>query len=293
MTSILSSAAMLCDFSVSQWTARKIDKAKSLDLTEAHKAKDKSAHISKKLIDAPTLKEIAKLVTQARELHKELTSPWFENGARILSAPMFHRHKDGLEAIQEKFGPLADQFEREYPSLIYEASREHDALGLLWNESDYPKVTRIRSKFAWRVSYFNLPDEADFRVDIGQDAIDQVKSQITSTVNSMAANAIRDVMERAHEVVASMVESLTKFDPEKSGKARGTFRDTLVTNIRDLADIMPGLNFMGDARIDQLATTLRELTMVDAEQLRASDNIRTGTLAKAIEIQQAVSNFMA
>lgn len=293
MPSILSSSALLVDFSASQWTARKIDKAKSADLTEAHKAKDKSAHVSKKLIQADTLQAIAMLVTQAREFHKNNTSPWLDNGSRILSAKRHAAYMAGMEKFEEQFWPLVRLFVANYPRYIEEAARQHTALGLLFNADDYPKTTRIEGKFGWRVTPTTLPDAADFRVDIGQSAIDRVKAQITETVNAAATNAVRDCFERAHDAVARMVESLNAFDPTKSGKERGTFRDTMVTNIRDLADILPDLNFTGDARIDQLAVSLRDLTSVDAEQMRASDNIRAGVAQKAMEIVQAVSDFMA
>lgn len=293
MPSILSSSALLVDFSASQWTARKIDKRVSADLTETHKAKEKSAHVSKKLIQADSLQAINTLVTQARDFHKANTLPWLDNGSRILPAKRHHPYMSGMEKFEEQFWPMVRTFVANYPRYIEDAARQHTALGLLFDPNDYPKATRIEGKFAWRVTPTPLPDASDFRVDIGQSAIDRVKAQITDSVNNAASNAVRDCFERAHDAVARMVESLNAFDPTKSGKERGTFRDTMVTNIRDLADILPDLNFTNDTRISQLAISLRDLTSVDAETMRASDNIRAGVAAKAMEIVQAVSDFMA
>lgn len=293
MASHLSTVAMLVDFSASQWTARKIDKAKSAELTDANHAHEKAAHVSKKLVQADTLQAIATLVTRARDYHKANTSPWLDNGARILSAKRHGAYVEGMESFEAQFYPLVDQFVSSYPAYVARAAQQHVALGQLWNGNDYPKATRIRDKFAWRSTFLPLPDGADFRVDVGESAVAKIKAQVESTIQAAASNAIRDVFERAHEAVARMVESLTAFDPAKSGKERGTFRDSMVTNIRDLAEIMPDLNFMSDPRIDQLASDMIALTAHDAEDLRESDNIRAGVLAKAGLIAQSVSDFMA
>jgi hypothetical protein len=284
---------MLVDVQISQWTARKVDKIKSVELTENHKASAASALVSKKLMQVGLLKEISTLITQARDYNKKHTSPWLQDGTRILSAASFIPHRDGMEALEAQFQPLVDRFIERYPQFIHDMGTEHLALGLLWDRNDYPSVSAIKRKFAWSVRYFSLPDAADFRVDIGQSQVDAIRSQITSSVELAAKNAVQDVIERAHEAVARMVESLTAFDPAKSGKARGTFRDTMVENIRELVAIMPGLNFTNDARIDQLTRDLASLTQFDAEDLRSSDNIRAGVLKQAMDIADSVSDFMA
>ncbi len=292
-TSDLATKAMLVDFSASQWTARKIDKAKSAELTTANQAKEKSAHISKKLVQSQTLAAIATLVSQAREFHYANTLPWLDNGARILPAKRHPVYLAQMEKFEEQFWPLVDRFEREYPAERARAAERYVALGQLFNHDDYPQTTRIRQKFGWRNRFLPLPAEADFRVDIGQAAIDRVRATITETVQTAASNAVRDMLERTHSVVATMVEKLTAFEPSKSGADRGIFRDSLVTNVRELVDLLPDLNFTADPRIDQLVNAMQALCEHDAEDLRASDNLRTKVLSAAQDIAQSVSDFMA
>jgi hypothetical protein len=284
---------MLVDFSVSQWTARKIDKKASADLTDAANAHAKSAHVSKKLVASSLLTEINNVVMQTRLHHMHCTSPWFDNGSRILHISNHEKYRDGMERGEAKFADLVPRFVAEYPLLREQAANEYVALGKLWNGSDYPAVERIAHKFAWRTRTLPIPNEADFRADIGQDAIDRVRADISAVLHDRAAAAAMNTFSRVHEVVAHMVESLDAYQPSATGKDKGTFRDTLVGNIRDLIDVMPGLNFANDKRVSQLIADMQAITEHEAEDLRIDAALRRDVTAKAKEIVTAVSDFMA
>lgn len=291
----LSSVAMLVDFSVSQWTARKIDKEKSIEVNDAADASRKASHVSKKLIMSSTLAAIATLKNRAYEFHREHTSPWLDTGPRILSAAMHATYSAGMEKFEAEFAPLVNTFVRNYPDYVERARDSHAGLGRLWNEADYPAVSRIASKFAWRIEYMPMPDASDFRVDVGQAQVDRIRASIESRVKESTANAVNDVFERVHERVAAMVEKLGSYVPAVNAgdKTQGIFRDSLVENIRDLVSIMPALNFTNDPRITMLQNQMADLIAHDAETLRDSDTIRATVATRAADIVQAVSDFMA
>jgi len=249
--------------------------------------------VSKRLIQNDVLTEIAQTVTAGREDHKRLTSPWLDNGTRILPAAMFDPYHTAMEKHETRFWPLVETFIDRYPEYIEQAALNHLALGQLFNRDDYPSLTKIRNAFGWTVKHYTIPDSDDFRVNVPNSVVKRMKAEIEDSLNTAAANAVRDVLERANECVSRMVESLTCFNPNASGKDRHTFHDSMIGNIRDLVSVMPGLNFTGDKRIDQLAADMVALCQHDAETLRSSDNIRAGVAAKAIEIASAVADFMA
>ena len=286
----LSNVAMLADFSVSKPDFRKIDKERSAELTDNAGAVRKSAHVSKKLIMSDTLVMIDRLVTRARAFHAAHTSPWLDNGARILSVHNFETYEAGMAALENEFRTLVPVLLANYPTYVEQAKR---LLGDLFEPRDYPSVERVEAKFAWRQTIFALPDSDDFRANVSQASADKIRADMSAAMTRAIDVAVRDVFERVHDNVSRMVESLSGFDPAKSGKERGTFRDTMVTNIRDLVDLMPGLNFSGNPDITKLASDMSALCQFDAEDLRVSDNIRADTLAKAMDIVNAVSDFMA
>ena len=292
MTSYLNSRAMLVDFSVSQWTARKVDKAKSDQVNDDANAVRTASHVSKRLILSDTLAKIGNLKNRAYEYHREHTSPWLDTGPRILSVAMYDEYVAEMEKFEAEFHPLVRTLVANYPEYV---DRARHQLGDLFSENDYPTASRIGSKFGWRITYLPIPDTGDFRVAIGNDAMAKIKASAEQTIKASMANAVRDVFERAHDRVAAMVEKLNDYKPAANpgDKTQGIFRDSLVENIRDLVNLMPALNVTGDVRITKLATDMAALCKHDAEVLRASDTIRADVAAQAATIVQAVSDFMA
>jgi hypothetical protein len=289
----INSVAMLADLSVSQWTARKVDKARTAELTETAHANSKAAHVSKKLVLSDELNAIAKLVTTARETHKRLTSPWAENGARILSVAMYLQYMREMELLEIEFRRLVPLFVNAYPDIRDDAAREYAALGKLFDATDYPQPSRIAAKFAWRHSIFEIPSADDFRCTIGDDQIARVKANIEATVNERVTNATRDIFERIHESVGTLANGLSEFKADKSGKERGTFRDSLIGNVAALVDLLPGLNFTNDARVNDMIKGMEMLTRYDAKTLRHDDRRRIETIAIAKGMVDAVSDMLA
>ena len=285
------SVAMLADFHASQWTARKIDKPETEKvLASNHVTSAKAAHVSKKLVKSDKLDAIAKCVARARDFHKRLTSPWSQDGARILSVANYAAYNEGMEVFEAEFEKLVPEFVADYPDIRDDAA---NVLGSLFKVSDYPQPSRIAAKFAWHSRIFGLPNEADFRCDIGDAEIARVRLQITSEVNDRVSLATIDCFERAHKVLAELVEKIDAYQPEKTGRDKGTFRDTATENVAAIIAELPALNFTGDARITQLCADMAALIQPGAKAMRLDNRLRNETVAKAKAMVEAVSDMMA
>jgi hypothetical protein len=289
-TSHIHSVAMLADFHASQWTARKIDKPETEKVLSDNAAQSKSAHVSKRLVKSDELDAIAKCVARAREFHKRMTSPWSQDGARILSVANYHPYNEGMEQFEAEFARLVPLFVAAYPEIRDNAVH---VLGGLFKISDYPQASRIEAKFAWHSRIFGLPNESDFRCDIGDAEIARVRSQITSEVNDRVSLAVIDCFERALTVVAELAEKLDAYRPDLSGKDRGTFRDSAVENVAAIVAILPGLNFTGDARVTTLCNDMAAMIEPGAKAMRESDALRRETVARAKAMVESVSDLMA
>jgi hypothetical protein len=302
-TSHIHSVAMLADFHVSEWTARKVDKPESDKVKAANRVTDdKAAHVSKKLVKSDELDAIKKLVGQARAYHKRLTSPWANEGARILSVANYRPYHDGIfdtdgtllehgmDWYEEEFERLVPLFVNRYPEIRDNAA---SVLGDLFKISDYPQPSRIAKKFAWHSRIFGLPNETDFRCDIGDAEIARVRAQITQETNERFTLATIDCFERALTPLAKLVESLDGYRPELSGAAKGTFRDSATDNIATVIAELPGLNFTGDKRITDLCDAMAELIKPGPQAMRDDGRLRADTVAKAKRMVEAVSDLMA
>jgi hypothetical protein len=67
------------------------------------------------------------------------------------------------------------------------------------------------------------------------------------------------------------------------GEKGSTFRSSLISNIRDLAEVMPGLNITNDPQLDALAAKAMQLTGYTAEDLKSS-GLRAEVQKRAAEL---------
>ena len=77
---------MLATVSIRQWSAKKADKKATKDVHERNNARSDAGSYRKALVAKAAIEEIQSIAGEARQVHYELTSPWLDNGARILPA---------------------------------------------------------------------------------------------------------------------------------------------------------------------------------------------------------------
>jgi hypothetical protein len=69
-------------------------------------------------------------------------------------------------------------------------------------------------------------------------------------------------------------------------------RDSVVTNLMKLVDVLPKLNVTGDPELELLAAQVRASLLVDAQELRKSESVRSETAKKATAIAQRMAAYM-
>jgi hypothetical protein len=111
---------------------------------------------------------------------------------------------------------------------------------------------------------------------------DNVTAQLRKEADARTSEAISaattSVWQRIHNVVEHMASKLEDYSVEVvNGKTRtkGAFHDTLVSNIADLADLLPALNVSNDPKLTQMADNLRsKLASYDPDDLRKQEGAR-------------------
>jgi hypothetical protein len=71
------------------------------------------------------------------------------------------------------------------------------------------------------------------------------------------------------------------------------FRDSLVTNMVKLVEVLPKLNLTGDVDLERLASEVKSSLLVDPARLRRSDKVREETARAASEIAERMAGYMA
>ena len=287
----IASSAMLCELSISTWTGRKKDKRASEQVTSDNNASAGVANVSKKLLaDCEELVAIQKLTANIRNLHYGMTMPWSDIGHRLLPTAQYFKYHEQMTAMQNEYESLVDTFLRDYDNEIINAQLK---LGDLFDPFEYPTADSLRAKFGFRLSYIPLPDVGDFRVDVGNEATDQLRTEYQSFYAKQLKTAMDDVWKRVYEKLSNMSERLDYTDEyvdevytDKNGNTRTrtknkgakTFRDTLVSNVTDMVELLNVCNVTGDSQMSAMANKLDEaLRGITPDALREDQHLRAET----------------
>jgi hypothetical protein len=275
----LSEKALLVNLKISQWSGHKYDKNISKKIEKQHNAHN-AGRFNKNLIADAEIKEIQKIANSARTFLYGKTLPWGDNGDRLLPSNTYLDFVNEFRDFKVQFDAAASEFIRQYPALKEEARNRLNGMFL---EDDYPSLSKIKTKFNIDVSFMPISDTDDFRVKIDDDEVSNLKNQIELEINSRITQATKSMWTRMKEAVAHMVEKLSDKD--------AIFRDSLVSNIRELIDVLPRLNFTEDEDIKDMLDTMKSL-LVDPESLRTSRHLRNAKAEEAKAILNKISDFL-
>src|SRR6185312_17333824 len=163
--------------------------------------------------------------------------------------------------------------------------------GGLFRENDYPTPSELRAKFSFETKVLPLPDASDFRVALGNEEKDRIKRQITAAVEASLQVGSRELWYRLYEAVQHMADRLTAYKVTGNG-VEHPFRDTVVTNLVKLVDVLPKLNITNDPELERLANRVRASLLVDPKELRTSESVRNETAKAAADIAQHMAGYM-
>jgi hypothetical protein len=291
ISSPLSRKATLVAVNISQWTARKMDKRVTEETNRKYGASEDAGRYNKLLIEAQYLAKINSMVSAARTLHYTMTRPWADDGPRILPNALYSKFTDKFRVIKRDFDKAADEFCRDYPQFIQERKRQ---LNGLFNASDYPSPKDIRNKFRLDITVLPFPDASDFRADLDDDTMADIKAEITATSARAIDDAMSHTARQIADTVGHMAEKLKEYKSGKKGSPRKFFLDSLVENVRELADLLPAFNLTDDPALTKIAKRIdTELCAEDAKDLRTNDAAREAVQKSAEQIVADVSKFFA
>lgn len=288
----LEERALLVKLSISQWSARKTDNEVSREVMVSKNANNDRGTFRKVLISREALKKIQKVTSAARASHNTLTLPWNDDGSRIITTEGYQHYSKVMRDYRTAMQNAVDEFLEGYDELVTQAKTD---LGKLFNKEDYPGVEDVKRKFAFDVEPTSIPVSRDFRAKVSNAEAKAIAKDIEARTKARLDNAVKDVWQRVQELTERMFTKLNDYQPRVGlHGAEGTFRDSLVENIRDLAKIMPSLNINNDPEMTKIHNELvAHLCTLDAEDLRQDDKARRQTAKKAKSIYDKVSKYLA
>ena len=273
----IATSAMMVELNISCWTARKLDKNVPKDIDAVKNTKVRAGNYHKHLLAGnPHHEAVVKYAASSRLWNIKQTIPWSDSGPRIVTMENLFNggYKQELDNRKAEFERLVDVFLGVYPTLISAAAFQ---LGDLFDREEYPQPEVIRSKFRFNYTLTPIPTANDFRIEIGEQAKRELVEQYEAAFNERLNNAMRDVWDRLYECLTHMSERLAD---DEAGN-RKVFHGTLLTNARELIDLLAKLNVTGDAKLEEARRDLQNaLLNTEIDTLKESDYVRENVKSK-------------
>lgn len=278
----LKNTVLVGKLSITNWEAKK--KARGVEAKAEQDNGTKHGVISARkalLPGAEALDDIIKHAAAMRTWWNTVSAPWFDNGMRayaiqghfdIMTAyGDMARHRDGLIA----------KFLAEYPALREKARFD---LNDLFDEQEYPMADHVAARFTCTFEVMPLPDTADFRVieGLSDEEIARLQSEAVAKEQARTKEASEVAVRRLHEAVSTMADRLKTYTvKEDTDDKTKKFYDSWITNVRELAGLIPQLNLTGDPVLAQLAQEAAALAGSDPAAYKNGRDTRTTATEQA------------
>ncbi len=270
--------ALLVRLCIEGWGTRKKDEDANKAVSDAKNSQEDATTVSKLLIPKDALKEVKAKAELARKHVRSVSQAWSDDGARMLDAAQLIPLQDRL---RRDFRPAWwDEVQKVVGQLNYYRNEWGPAhLGDLYSADAYPSREEMEEKFKWGLDVLPLnPDAKELRSILGSEFVDEIQRNAETRM-------IEQLYLRIAEPIRNMVKRL--MDPES------TFKDSLVTNVEDIAALIPALNLTGDPRLAALQQQINDdLVQYTGKNLRLNPTARQVTATKAQAILDKLKDYL-
>ena len=272
--SYISSSAVLISLNISCWPASKVDREATDKVNTDANAVSSAGQVRKDLFAGTSLrKDIERKAARIRNYFSSSTLPWADKGERMLPMPLFMDVKQTIAREKREYDEMCEMFFDAYPQLVVDAPSR---LGKFYKAEDYPDIEEVRSKFGFRYTITPMPEAGDFRLDVANEELAELKAQYETAYQQRLADAMRDPWERLHDMLKGMSEKLAD-----SGDKTKRFHDSFVSNPVELCTLLTKLNVTNDPKLEEARRHL-EVAMVgaDIEAIKEAPEVRADMKSK-------------
>jgi len=251
--------------------AGKKDKKTTQEVVQAHNASADAGEWRNALWPDEAVKPAKAQYTVIRDIWAEHTVAWIADGTRMASCGGYMILMEKLRPEIAEFSRLADESAERFGEWIEIARGRQN--GLFRREHYPPHASAFRTLFKLKVLAVPVPeDTSHLLLDLAEDEIRAVKAGVQEQVNTAKEDFVKRISKPLRHAMATL------------GDQDAIFRDSLVTNLRDIAELAPILNITGDPHLDAVASDVRSLAAVEPESLRQNKPYRKTVADRAAGI---------
>lgn len=264
----LASAGVVTNVDVNVWSATKQDKKISGEVTDAYHASPEAGKFVKNLLAGdPTHKKLLLHRQTVYNWNKRKTYDW-AGSSRVLPFVMLSKYKEEWRELEAEHALLVDEFERRYPDIIAEMAFKQ---GDMFDKTEYPAVSEIRSKFSMRLSISPIP-ASDFRCAVAEDIAEDLKQHYERTANEAVQGIMRDIGEQLTDLIKRIAHACS--EPEE-GKRKPKVYDSTINQAKELCAMLEKFNITKDEKLDEMRKeAMQVIGALTADDIRDSEAVR-------------------
>jgi hypothetical protein len=232
------------------------------------------------------LKDLNNVHASLRKVLKELMLPWDERGFWIVANKRIPQVEKGVTDHKNDADEKLEIFLSSYANHVIS---EKDLMGTAFREKDYPSEEILRNKHKIEVDIAIVPDpEEDARAGWTSEMRNRYRVQLQKQEKEKVSRATLDVADRIGTHIKKVLDRMNEYD----GKKLGSFNDSLIQNVRDMASMIPEFNLTNDPEVDAVYQKIvRDICTLDPKKLRDSEEMRKEAATSSQEILDRLGNF--
>ena len=282
-TDVLKSKALMVRLVRKKLNRNKMDKDLGVLLRDMKKVSEASAvRVNKSLFSKTCTDAYMKVYNDGSKYFSRVTLPWDDRGWRLLGIELFEDFQKSVKQYtkqyREKVLDFIENIEvhiEDSKSMLGEAFCIDDYKFLAPNGSvdrDY-----LLEQFAFEVEFNTVTSGEDLRASLTEDDRHIIAEQINKQAQENFQRANKHIITSLHECILAIHDRLCEDE--------NVFRDTLITNLEDLCDLIPKMNIAGDPKINDLAERAKKgLTKWEPAVLRDVPTLRRDVSNEAKKI---------
>jgi hypothetical protein len=287
ISTLLSQVATIASVRGKALGMSRLDKDASKQSERAHNAKEGIARVSvSRLAGAEErVKEIISFQNDARTLLAENTTAWGDR--RLLPNSLLEKFMHPWSELKREHDEKVEQFVAAAPQLIASAETNKGNFNV-----QIPTLEEIEKAFDLSFNLEPVPDVSTYKSGNLDKAVEKVlKERFEANIKAAYTEAQADAVQRLAKPLENLVNKMTAFNERESAKVKGlsvdksgTFRDTIIGNIQEIAEVFGEWNLTNDPIMKRLDDQLSAFGNIAADDLRNSEALRNDVSARAAKI---------
>ena len=272
-TDLIKSKALMVRLDRKKLNRNVMDKVLGSEVRDKKNVKDSSAvRVNKSIYTKASTDEYMKLYNEASKYFYRVSLPWDDKGWRLLAVDLYEDFVKKMKSFTKQYRNAVVKF---IDGIEMHIEESRTMLGDAFCIDDYEFLSNtgavdrdfLLTKFSLEVEFNTVTSGDDLRASLNEADREIIAAQINQQAMDKFAKANEHIINSLHDAVFAIHDRLSVSD--------NVFRDTLISNLEDLCDLIPKMNIAGDPAINQLAAdAVNKLGKWDAQTLRDEPEAR-------------------